>query len=108
MWILSYHIGNLSPDLFNFLIQISYMFFDQRSDGFMCRADPILLLASHVDQTINSSDQSSQESDLPWRRNPGIRFHSQTEPGNQGGINLIRLSPNQLTLSKSLDTGRID
>ncbi len=75
---------------------------------FMCRIDPIHLLSAHVDQAINSSDQSSQRSDLRSRRNPGAWFHSKTEPGNQGSIKLICLGANQLTLSKSLNAGGID
>src|SRR5665811_584150 len=106
--ILIYEIGNLFPDFFNLLIQICDMFFDQKNDRFMCRADPILLLTSHVDQAINPPDQSSQGSDLRRRGTPGTWFHSQTESCNQGGIKFIRLGANQFTLSKSLDAGGID
>jgi hypothetical protein len=40
------------------------MFFDQNDDRFVRCADTILLLASHIDQTVNSSYQGSQGSNF--------------------------------------------
>jgi len=34
--------------------------------------------------------------------------HGQAEAGNEAGINLVILGPEQLTLGKTLDPGRID
>jgi len=74
----------------------------------MRRADPVFLLTAHVDQAVNPSDQSFQGSNLRQGGSPFPGLHRQAEPGNQGGVHLIRLGTNQLTLSKPFDTSRID
>ena len=70
--------------------------------------NPVKFLGSHDKQGVDPSRQRLQFSDSRWKRFPWVGTHLIAEAGNDTGINFVVLQTQKLTLSKSLDPGRID